>query len=272
MSFRLTLAHLGMLDATPPRLVEAAHAAGFAGVGIRLLPARFGEAPFPMAVGGTMLRETLARLGDLGMAVHDIEIARIKPDFDAAALAGVLESAQALGARCLMVNVDDADLARAADGIAALAERARLHGLSLGVEFMVYTAARSLADAQRLVAAVPASDARIVVDALHFCRAGCQLSDLHAERIDHGFMQINDAPAQRHPGLSPAEEGRAHRLFPGEGALPLAALLAPLAGDALLSVEAPSAIRMATMDPQARAAAAYRATTSFLQRNGFAHA
>ncbi|MRT32942.1 sugar phosphate isomerase/epimerase, partial [Xylella fastidiosa subsp. multiplex] len=77
-----------------------------------------------------------------------------------------------------MVNVDDADLARAADGIAALAERARPHGLSLGVEFMVYTAARSLADAQRLVAAVPASDARIVVDALHFCRAGCQLSDL----------------------------------------------------------------------------------------------
>lgn len=48
MKFRLSLAHLGMLDAPPPLLVEAAHAAGLRGVGIRLQPARPGEAPFPM--------------------------------------------------------------------------------------------------------------------------------------------------------------------------------------------------------------------------------
>ena len=79
MSFGLALAHLGMLDATPPVLVEAAHAAGFGGVGIRLSPARLGEVPFPMGVGGAMLRETQARLHDLGMHVHDIEIVRISP-------------------------------------------------------------------------------------------------------------------------------------------------------------------------------------------------
>ncbi|SEJ59852.1 MULTISPECIES: sugar phosphate isomerase/epimerase [unclassified Variovorax] len=276
MNFRLSLAHLGMLDATPPRLVEAAHAAGFGGVGIRLSPARLGEAPFPMAVGSGMLRETLARLRDLGLRVHDIEIVRIKPGFDAASLAGVLASAEALGARCLMVNVDDSDLARAGDGMAALAERARPHGLALGVEFMVYTAARSLQQAQQLVAASNSDTARVVVDALHFFRAGCAPSDMEGDRggarIDRHFMQVNDALAQRHPGLSPAEEGRAHRLFPGEGELPVHRLLAQLAPDALLSVEAPSAIRMATLDPLARAAAAFRATSEFLQRNGHTHA
>jgi sugar phosphate isomerase/epimerase len=286
MNFRLSLAHLGMLDATPPVLVQAAHAAGFSGVGIRLAPARLGEAPFPMGVGGQMLRETLARLKDTGLCVHDIEIVRIKPGFDAAALAGILDSAQALGARCLMVNVDDADTARAADSIGALAERARSHGLALGLEFMIYTAMRSLAAARQMVAASKRDNVRVVVDALHFFRAGGVPADLRAEGaesaegtegtdpadpIDRHFMQLNDAPVQRHPGLSAAEEGRAHRLFAGEGELPVAQLLPHLAPGARLSVEAPSAIRSATLTPHARAALAFQTTLRFLQRHGHAH-
>jgi sugar phosphate isomerase/epimerase len=268
MSFGLSLAHLGMLDAAPPQLVEAAHAAGFRGVGIRLGPARLGEVPFPMGAGSAMLRETLARLRDLGMRVHDIEVVRIRPGFDADSLAGVLESAQALGARCLMVNVDDSDAARAADSIGALAERAQPHGLALGLEFMVYTAMRSLQAAQQMAAASKSDAVRIVIDALHFFRSGAVPDDMRGAHVDRHFMQINDALAQRHPGLSAAEEGRAHRLFPGEGELPVAQLLPHLAPDALLSVEAPSAIRSATLDAHARAALAFRATTNFLQRSG----
>jgi len=270
MSFRLSLAHLGMLDAPPPRLVEAAHAAGFGSVGVRLSPARAGEQPFPMEAGGTMSKETLARLRDLGMRVHDIEIIRIKPGFDARAFEGVLASAQQLGARCLMVNVDDGDAARAADGIGALADRAQAHGLVLGLEFMVYTAARSLPAAQQLVVASRPGAVRVVVDALHFFRAGHAPADMDGAHVERHFMQINDAPAQRHPGLSAAEEGRAHRLFPGEGELPVGELLPYLAPDAVLSVEAPSAIRTATLDVPARAAAAFRATADFLQRSGHA--
>jgi sugar phosphate isomerase/epimerase len=90
--------------------------------------------------------------------------------------------------------------------------------------------------------------------------------------VNRHFMQINDAPAQRHPGLSAAEEGRAHRLFPGEGELPVGELLQYLAPDAVLSVEAPSAIRTATLDVHARAAVAFRATSDFLQRSGHAYA
>lgn len=271
MSFKLSLAHLGMLDAPPPLLVEAAHAAGFRGVGIRLQPARPGEQPFPMEDGGGMMRETLARLRDLGMTVHDIEIVRIKPDFDVRALAGVLASAQRLGARRLMVNVDDADLGRAARNIGVLAVHAQSHGLQLGLEFMVYTAARSLRVAREVAEASGSDALRLVVDALHFFRAGCTPEDMAEPRIDRHFMQINDAPAQRHPGLSASEEGRAHRLFPGEGALPVQHLLPQLAAGAILSVEAPSAIRMATLDVRARAAAAYRATHLFLQGNGHGH-
>jgi len=268
MSFTLSLAHLGMLDAPPPLLVEAAHAAGFDGVGIRLNPARPGEKPFPMHEGGSMLRETLARVHDLGLTVHDIEVVRIRPDFQINALAGVLASAERLGARRLIVNVDDADFGRAARNIGVLAGHAQSHGLVLGLEFMVYTAARSLPVAHALAEASGSDAVSVVVDALHFFRAGSMPEDMHGPRIDRHFMQINDAPAQRHPGLSAGEEGRAYRLFPGEGELPVHQLLPQLAADAILSVEAPSAIRMATLDVHARAAAACRATRSFLQGHG----
>ncbi|RTD85412.1 sugar phosphate isomerase/epimerase [Variovorax atrisoli] len=271
MKFRLSLAHLGMLDAPPPLLVEAAHAAGLRGVGIRLQPARPGEAPFPMEEGGPMLRETLARVRDLGMTVHDIEIVRIRPGFDVQALSGVLASAQRLGARRLMVNVDDPDLVRAADNIGALAARAQSHGLVLGLEFMIYTAARSLHVARELAVASGSPAVRVLVDALHFFRAGSAPDEMAGPHVDRDFMQVNDALARRHPGLSPAEEGRAHRLFPGEGELPVHRLLAQLNDDAILSIEAPSAIRMATLDVHARAAAAYRATRDFLKANDHDH-
>jgi sugar phosphate isomerase/epimerase len=268
VKFSLSLAHLGMLDAPPPLLLDAAHAAGFASVGVRLNPARVGETPFPMAPGSVMLRETLARMRDLGMTVHDVEIIRIKPDFDARSFDGVLDSAQQLGARCLMVNVDDTGAARAAASIGALAERAQAHDLELGVEFMVYTAARSLRAAQQLVAASRHHGVSVVVDALHFFRAGMSPAAMDGAHVNRHYMQINDAPAQRHPGLSASEEGRAHRLFPGEGELRVNELLRSLAPGATLSVEAPSLIRSATLDVHARAAAAYCATTDFLRRSG----
>lgn len=136
---------------------------------------------------------------------------------------------------------------------------------------MVYTAARSLRVAHELAEASGSDAVRVMVDALHFFRAGCVPEDMTDPCIDRHFMQINDAPAQRHPGLSAGEEGRAYRLFPGEGALPVARLLPQLAADAILSVEAPSAIRMAMLGVHERAAAACRATHHFLEGHGHGH-
>lgn len=271
MSFALSLAHLTVLDATPPHVVEVARAAGFARVGFRLNPARLGEAPHPMKPGSPMLRETLARLKDLDVVVDDVEIIRIKADFNVNQYAAVLESAQQLGARLLMVNVDDPDMNRAAQNIGKIAERAQAHHLLVGVEFMMYTAAKSLSVARQLVAGSGHSAVHIIIDALHFFRSGASVSDVGvgAPDILLKHVQINDAPTSRHPSLSAAEEGRAHRLFPGEGDLPLADLLKQIDPNAVLSVEAPSAIRSGTMTPSARAQLAYTTTKEFLNRNGY---
>jgi sugar phosphate isomerase/epimerase len=268
MNFRLSLAHLGMLDAPPPMLVDCAAAAGFSGVGLRLAPARPGEQPFPMAVGGPMFRETTARMHDAGLTVSDVEVVRIRPGFDAHAFEPMFESAQALGARWVVTNVDDTDVDRATESLERLSALAARFGIAVRLEFMVYSATRDLTAASALVRGCGHRDTRVLLDALHFFRAGHAAPDMASHPMARDFAQINDGPPRRHPGLAASEEGRAHRLLPGEGDLPLAPLLEALDDGALLSVEAPSAIRTAQLPPRDRAALAWRTTHDFLQRSG----
>jgi len=261
---RWSLAHLSLIDATPPQLVAAAGAAGFRHVGLRLHPARPGEAPHPMHEGSPMLAETRARMAGLGVAVHDVEVLRLHAGFEAARFEGLLAVAASLGARYLVVNGDDDDASRAAAGLAALAQRAAPYGIAVGLEFMVYTAVPTLDMACALVRHAAQPNLRVLVDTLHFARSGAEPATLaDAEALARDFAQVNDAPAMRHPGLSPGEEARAHRLLPGEGELPLAGIVAALAPDALLSVESPSAVRQRHLSLDERAALAWRAAQAW---------
>src|SRR5437773_9183654 len=77
----LSLAHLTILDATPPELVTVAAAAGFRTIGIRLTATpSVGVPPYDCISDGPMLRETLLRLADTGVAVLDTEFLRFEPD------------------------------------------------------------------------------------------------------------------------------------------------------------------------------------------------
>lgn len=258
MAHRLSLAHLSLIDTTPPELVRAAGDAGFRSVGLRLHPARPGEAPHPMHEGSPMLAETRARMAALGVAVHDVEVLRLSPGFDASRLDALLAVAASLGARYVVVNGDDDNEARAAANLAALGERAARHGLRIGLEFMVYTAVPTLDAALRLVRAAAQPDVRVLVDTLHFFRSGATADQAVGEGlVARDFIQLSDAPAQRHPALSPGEEARAHRLLPGEGALALSDLLKLATADAVLSVEAPCAVRRHHLSPARRAELAY---------------
>lgn len=270
--FRWSLAHLSLLDATPPQLVAAAAGAGFGNVGLRLWPARPGEAPHPMHEGSAMLAETRARMADLGVQVHDVEVIRLNAGFDAHVFQPMMAVAASLGARYVVVNSDDPDPLRAAGSLAALARLAANHGLMLGVEFMIYTALPDLPAARAMLQRAAQPNVRILVDTLHLMRSGARPSMLVEEPgIARDFVQFSDAPARPHPALSPSEEARAHRLLPGEGDLPLMEIAKnALEPGALISVEAPSAVRSHHLSLEQRAALAWRAAQSWhssMQRN-----
>ena len=72
MTRPLSLAHLTVLDTTPPELVSVAAAAGFGTIGIRLTaPPSVGVPPYDILSEGPLLRETLGRLKDTGISVLD---------------------------------------------------------------------------------------------------------------------------------------------------------------------------------------------------------
>jgi sugar phosphate isomerase/epimerase len=103
------IAHLTLLDVSPPELVAVAAAAGFDAVGVRVVTAGPGEEPWPMTPGSPMLEETARRLGDTGVRVLDVEVLVLRPDTRSEDYEPALEAGARLGARFLNVMGDDPD-------------------------------------------------------------------------------------------------------------------------------------------------------------------
>ena len=105
----LGLAHLTALELSPPGLVAAAARAGFASVGLRVVPATTGGPAYPTRVGTEAHRALKQILAAEGVRVSDIEFIQLTPDIDVQAFAGVFEAAADLGAISVTVSGDDHD-------------------------------------------------------------------------------------------------------------------------------------------------------------------
>ena len=262
----LSLAHLSVLDATPPELVTVAAAAGFRKVGIRISATpSVGVPPYDMLGDTPLLRETLTRLADTGVSVLDVEFLRFEPEQPQAIPEGFLEAAALLGAQYVLVMSAEPVEARTIERFCDLCERAQRYGLQVCLEFAIYTGVRTLAAAARIVQASGCMNASVLVDALHFNRSGGLPSDIASvEASLFKYAQICDATT-----VIPTEpsdlirEARTGRLLPGEGALPLRDLVVALPSAIPLSVEAPVRAT-AGLSALERAQRAYRSMRGLL--------
>ena len=259
----ISLAHLTVLDTTPPELVTVAAAAGFRTIGIRLTATpSVGVPPYDCLHDGPMLRETLARLADTGVSVLDTEFLRFEPEQPIGIPEGFLEVSARLGAKYVLVMSAEPQEARTIERFVDLCDRAAQYGLHVNLEFAVYTGVRTLAHAAEMIARSQRANASVLIDALHFSRSGGLPA--HVAGVDPGlfrYAQLCDAgPDMPAPTDTPAlvREARTGRLLPGEGVLPLKELVAALPDDLPLAIEAPC---RATADLPAveRAQRAYRA-------------
>jgi sugar phosphate isomerase/epimerase len=270
----ISLAHLTVLDTTPPELVTVAAAAGFRTIGIRLTATpSVGVPPYTdeMLRGGPLLRETLARLADTGVSVLDTEFLRFEPEHPVGIPEGFLEVSARLGARHVLVMSAEPDEARTLERFGELCERAAAYGLRVGLEFAIYTGVRTLAHAAQIVARSKRPNASVLIDALHFSRSGGLPA--HVASIDPSLLryaQICDAgPDMPGAGDTPAliREARTGRLLPGEGVLPLVDLVAALPAGVPLAVEAPCRAT-AELPALERARRAHRALAALVERAG----
>jgi sugar phosphate isomerase/epimerase len=246
----VALANLTVLDAPPPAVVDCAAAAGFDGVTLRIRGDLLGDTP--------VRRETIARLRHHGLGVLDAEVVRLRADTDVAALARFLYSAAALGSRHVLVTGEDPDEARLVERLGDLCAGAAPLGMRPVLEFMVFTAVKTVEQADRIAAAAGSG---VLVDPLHLSRSGgtpadvAKLAAANPER--YPYAQFCDAPAAAPGDLY--EEAVNDRLAPGDGELPLRDLLAALPANVPLSVETPVAV-LAGAPPAERARHALEAT------------
>ena len=241
---QVSLAHLTVLDTTPPELVTVAAAAGFRTIGIRLTATpSVGVPPYDILGDGPLLRETLARLADTGVSVLDTEFLRFEPDRPVGIPEGFLEVSARLGAKNVLVMSAEPEEGRTLERFCDLCDRAAAYGLSVCLEFAIYTGVKTLAHAARVVSQSKRANAFVLVDALHFSRSGGVPADVaQADPALFRYAQICDAgPDMPGPGDTPrlVREARTDRFLPGEGVLPLGDLVAAFPAALPLAIEAP---------------------------------
>lgn len=261
---RLSLAPVTINELDPPALIAAAHEAGFAAVDLRVLGAPGAAPAAPVIANRPMIAAIAAALADTGITLFGATGVWLVPGFSLDDALPALEIAARLGAECFLAVGNDPDEARMTANLARLAAAARSHDLRLALELMPYTAVNSLAKAHRMVAACPDSNPGLLIDALHLARAGgtpAEVAAIPASRI--AYLQLCDAPAEPPPGMSLREESLGARLYPGQGSLPLMALMDSLPADIVVDVETPVAADRGR-PPGERAALALSATQHFL--------
>lgn len=261
-----SLAFLTTHEVPPDEAVRIAAATGYDLVGLRFLPAAPTEAPYPILTDPALEARVKAALDETGIGIADIEIARLKPDTQVEGFRDFLALGQRLGAKNVLVAGDDPDHARLTETFAAFCDLAADYGLTGDLEFMPWTGVKTLPEAQAIVTAAGRSNGGVLIDGLHWDRAGGtveQIRKLPPEMIH--YAQICDGPKPYDPsdaGL--IEIARGARLLPGDGGIDLKGMVEALPSDTVLSVEIPQLEKAKHMNAMARAAEALERTKSLV--------
>jgi sugar phosphate isomerase/epimerase len=238
---RLSLCPLTIIRATHRELVEAAAAGGFDAVGLRLIAPRPGDPVHPID-GASGLSDLRTLMADNGIALFDIESLWLSAVTEPETIRPALEICAALGGKNLLVAGNDPEPARMAENFATVAALAAQHGIRACVEPTSWCVFSRLDQAKELIRHASAANAGIIVDTLHMDRAGETPASLAAfDPTLIAYLQICDAGPQR--PAAPADlmaEARGNRLLPGEGVLPLNAMLDALPDNLVIGVEAPT--------------------------------
>ena len=248
MTRRIGLAALTVLELPAAEQVTVAAQAGYTHVGLRLIPVA-GQTLPPFDVG-----EVERRLADTGVRVLDLEVFRLAPETRVADFEPALAVAARLGASDLLVHGADPDEARLVENLGRLCDLAARYRLAANIEPMPWVEICSVAKARRVLDQAARANAALLVDAIHFFRAGDRFGEIPKSL---NYLQLCDARAERPADMQEIiRQARSDRLFPGEGGLDLEGLMRALPPELPISVEVPYAKPMSPLERARRALAA----------------
>lgn len=249
----------------PVTAVKIAAEHGYDMVSFRLLPAA-GESLHPLLDDDVLLTEVKAAMRDTGVTMADAEMIRLKPETQIVSFTPFLDRIAGLGARHVLVAIDDTDPARTQDNYSALCRRLGTYNLTADLEFMPWTGCKDLGAARRLVETADHPSAAVLFDTLHFDRCGSTLQDFADLPVSlMNYVQICDGPVP----FDPSDAGliavaRTARLIPGDGGIDLAAIAANIPPGMTISVEVPNHDLAARIGPSEMARRSLEATKRLL--------
>lgn len=208
--------------------LEVARAAGFTGVGLWV-----NDVAAHVAAGGH-LSDVVAMLRRHHLAVAELCLLGgwmyASPDEERRARVAArraFQIAQAVGCDCVAAcaAMHEGEIGDAAAGFARLCELAQPYGVKLALEFIGAAAqVKDLRTAWRVVEEAAAPNGGVLVDTFHLYRGESAVSDLAAVPADRIFLvHVSDCP-----DMPRAELEDRHRIFPGEGVIPLESISAAL--------------------------------------------
>ncbi|MDI6028795.1 TIM barrel protein [Corticibacterium sp. UT-5YL-CI-8] len=262
----ISVSHLTALDTPPEAFIDAAAAAGFGGVGLRIAPPSHAPEQWPVVGDMQRIRALRRRAKDAGICVFEAESFGIAADFSIDASRPALEAAAEIGASYVVAGGFDENEDRMVNSYRLLAEAAGNLALTVVIEFISFRPLRTLDDAVRVQQRVDHPALKLLVDMLHLDRTGGTAARVAALDPDAlGYIHICDAPATRPAPDGLATEARTGRFYPGDGGLPLRDILAVLPAEMSFSLEAPDP-RFAHLPATERLAIAGEKTLGFLGR------
>ena len=131
-----SLAHLTVLDTTPPELVTVAAAAGFRTIGIRLTATpSVGVPPTTCCTTGRCCARRCGGWPTRACRCFDTEFLRFEPEQPIGIPEGFLEVSARLGAKYVLVMSAEPVEARTLDRFVELCDRAAAYNLQVSLEF-----------------------------------------------------------------------------------------------------------------------------------------
>jgi sugar phosphate isomerase/epimerase len=225
----------------PPDLVDLAAKNGCRYIGI--MSQQWSDNPegypfWSLLTDVSLRRETALRLADNGISISLGDGIMVSPGEDVERHRAALDMYLELGAKRVNTVSFDPDRARSFDQFAKLAEMTQSLGLELTIEFMPMLTIKTLDDALALIGGIGRPHFKLLLDVLHFTRAGHRPEDI--ARVDpalFGYIQICDGPIVGDPDYM--LEATRDRFIPGEGEMPVEEIIAALPPDLVVSMEVP---------------------------------
>lgn len=268
----LAMAVLNLRGRPADAIVRAGAAAGFDSVTLRMIEPKDGDHGH-LAYSATARRELRVLMDDLGVRLLDVEVVRLRPNARVDLLLPALDAAAELGARHVLTVCEDPDEGRFIATFGEFARACSQRGMRAVLEFMRFSECTSFEQAMRLVTLTRvggADDVGVLVDALHLTRSGGTPAQVAGYAADFPemfpYVQICDAPLLPPQGgvAEVRDEAVYRRMLPGDGELPLAALLAALPAGIPVCIETPVPA-LASLTDTERAVAAFAAGRRLLR-------